>query len=318
MNTKKILFSGALAISLISSPLSVFADEGSSSDDAQEVEEVMEGGGLPGPSKKESERREKMEEERREHASSTEERRKEIEEKKLEHASTTQLKREQKTEDRLESGKERGDNGIERRLKSLDELSKRISEMKYLSADQKADILAAITAQRNELTTLQVKIASDTSTTTLKADLESVSKAHRTYRLVIPTTAITAAAGRVTTIVTQMEVFGTKIEARIAAIKADGQDASKAEAAYADFKAKIADAKAQADAAASLVANLTPDNGDETVAATNNTALKSAKAKIETAQADLKAARKDIGVILQGVKGLGIRKEGEATTTPAQ
>ena len=43
--------------------------------------------------------------------------------------------------------------------------------------------------------------------------------------------------------------------------------------------------------------------------------MKSAKAKIELANKDLKDARKDIGVILKGVKGLGIRAEGEASTT---
>lgn len=314
MKTKNIVIASALLATMIVAPLASFAEtrvEGS----ATSSEEVIQGGGLPMPLKKDSELRKNMELKRLEYASSTEARRKEMEEKKLEHASTTEIKREQKQEDRMVAGKEHGDNGIEKRLKSLDELSKRISEMKYLSADQKADILAAITAQKNELTTLKVKIASDTSTTTLKADLESVSKAHRTYRLVIPTTAITAAAGRVTTIVTQMEVFGTKIEARIVAIKADGKDATAAETAYADFKAKIADAKVQADAAVALVANLQADNGVDATAEANNTALKSAKAKIELANKDLKDARKDIGVILKGVKGLGIRAEGEASTT---
>jgi len=306
MKTKKMLIAGALVATMAVAPLASFAEtrvEGS----ATSSEEVRQGGGLPNPIMKSP-----------------------IYylggkdgEKKIEGSANLEVRAGMMAEpsSRGKGGdvemavKVRSDAGIDKRLASLDLLAKRISEMKNLTADQKAEILATITAQKNELTALKVKIASDTSTTTLKADLESVSKAHRTYRLVIPSTAITAAAGRVTTIVSQMQVFGAKIEARITAIKADGKDATAAEAAYADFKAKIADAKVQADAAAALVANLQADNGVDATAEANNAALKSAKAKIELANKDLKDARKDIGVILKGVKGLGIRAEGEASTT---
>ncbi len=81
----------------------------------------------------------------------------------------------------------------------------------------------------------------------------------------------------------------------------------------ADFQAKVADAKVQAQAASDLVADLKADNGDQTALLTNLSALKSARAKLQTAHADLVAARKDMAAIIGGVKGKGMH--GEASST---
>jgi hypothetical protein len=72
-----------------------------------------------------------------------------------------------------------------------------------------------------------------------------------------------------------------------------------------DLKAKLADAKTQADAAVAEVANLQVDNGDKTVQTANTTALKDAKAKLVVAQKDLAAARHDAATIYGVVKGKG-------------
>jgi hypothetical protein len=77
--------------------------------------------------------------------------------------------------------------------------------------------------------------------------------------------------------------------------------------------AKVTDANTQASAAVSEIANLEPDNGNTTIAASNTAALKDARSKIGVATKDLVAARADIATIVKGVKGTGPKPT--ATTT---
>lgn len=197
----------------------------------------------------------------------------------------------------------KGAEKIDERIARMKAQIARVNDMERLSDEQKAAITADLTAQIAALTELKGKIANETSTTTLKELTQSITKSYRVYAVTMPKAAITAAADRIMTVVGQMESFSTKLSARIDAAKAAGTDVAAAETAYADFTAKVADAKLQAQAAANLVAGLQADNGDTAVQASNAETLKSAKAKIDAAQADLKAARADIGTILKAVKG---------------
>jgi hypothetical protein len=211
------------------------------------------------------------------------------------------------TEKRIEKTQEKAGDSIDKRIESLQKLSARLAGMKLLSADALASIQASLAAEIKVLTDLKAKIGSSTATTTLKADVESITKANRTYLLVMPKAQIAAAASRLNAVVIQFQALTTKLEARIATVAATGADVTVSNAALADFKAKIADAKVQADAAVALTANLQADNGDKTVLAANNAKLKEARAKLELAQKDLAAARADAAKIYGVVKG----KEGK-------
>jgi hypothetical protein len=108
-----------------------------------------------------------------------------------------------------------------------------------------------------------------------------------------------------------------KFSARIAALPS-GTSASLS-ATLADYNAKIADAKVQANAAVSEVANLKPDNGDTSIQQSNTAALKDARSKTQAAQQDIVAARKDAETIVKGLRGTGASVSGSAsatTTTP--
>ncbi len=205
----------------------------------------------------------------------------------------------------------RGDSEIDARITNLDKIIARLGDATRLSPEAKASLNAQLTAQITALTNLKAQIDSG-ATTTLKANTESITKNFRIYSLVLPKAAITAAADRIMTIVAQMETLSGKITARITAASAAGATVTAATAAHADFDAKVADAKLQAQAAANEVVNLSADAGATTTAAANTAALKDAKTKIDAAQADVKAARKDIGTILAALKGTG---EIEATST---
>jgi hypothetical protein len=197
-----------------------------------------------------------------------------------------------------------GDTEIDTRIESLNKMIARLGDAQRLSTDAKASLTATLTAQITALTNLKAQINTE-ATTTLKGDTKSITDGFRIYALIMPKAAINAAADRVMTIAAQMETLSGKIGARITAAQTAGADVSAATAAHTDFDAKVADAKVQAQAAVSLVANLSVDNGDATIRTTNTAALKDAKTKLDAAQADLKAARKDVDTIVKAIKGKG-------------
>jgi hypothetical protein len=174
--------------------------------------------------------------------------------------------------------------------------------MQRISADQKTTLTSTIQAQINELATLKAKIDADTDTMTLRTDVLSITKAYRIFALVIPQGALIAAADREEAIVDTMTTLGVKLQARIAADQAAGKDVTAEQTAYADFQAKLADAKVQAQASITEVSGLTPDNGDQTKFQANRTAMKDARSKIQAAQQDFVAARKDAETIVKGLR----------------
>ena len=203
---------------------------------------------------------------------------------------------------KLENEHQRGEEAIDKRIKSLTELSARLASITLLSPEALASIQASLTAEIAKLTELKTKIGSDTATSTLMGDLGDITKANRVYLVVEPKARIAASASRINAVVTQMQAFVVKLEARIALAQTAGVDVSLANTALTDLQAKIADAKLQADTAVSLTVNLVADNGDASIKASNITTLKDARTKIELAQKDLADARHDAGTIRGIVK----------------
>lgn len=208
-------------------------------------------------------------------------------------------------ENHIEKGQALGKAEIEKRIQSLKQLSDRIGQMKRLSTNQIAQIQASINAEIDILTNLETTIGNDTSTTTLKADLQSITKANRVYLLVMPQAQISAASDRILAAAGQLANLSTKLSTRIDAAQTAGKDVSVLSSVLADMNAKVADAKTQANAAAALVVNLKADNGDDSVKASNTATLKDARTKLEAARADIQAAFKDAQTIIAGVKGTG-------------
>jgi len=192
---------------------------------------------------------------------------------------------------------------IDRRVTSLQDLLTRTGEIKNLTDQDKASIATAINTQITALTALKVKIAADTDEATLKTDLESITSSYRIYALVLPQIRIIAAADRVVTISKELQAIGAKLQARIQAAASAGADMTAANASLTAYATKLGDAQTQAQAAVTEIAGLVPDNGDATVMASNTAALKDARTKIQAAQQDIVAARKDAETIRKAVKG---------------
>ncbi len=197
------------------------------------------------------------------------------------------------------NAKAKADEAIDKRIADLNKIISRFGEMKKLTGDEQASLTASINAQISTLTTLKAKIDADTDTATLKADIQSITKDNRTYLVVLPQGRILAASDRIQTIIAQAQGLETKLQARITAAQTAGKDVSAANTAFADMKAKLADANIQATAAVSETSNLKPDGGNAIIEASNKAALKDAAAKIKAATQDLAQARADIGAIVK-------------------
>jgi hypothetical protein len=201
------------------------------------------------------------------------------------------------TMDRLSA---RGNAEITARIESLNKLEVRIQGMKRLTDAQKAYFATTVQTQIASLNDLLTKMKADTSTTTLRTDLKTIAPTYRIYMLVEPQLAILAAADRANTLTGMLATLGTKLDARLAA-----HPNATASAKLTDLKAKIADANIQAQAAIDLVINLRPDQGNQTVMQSNQTALKDARAKIHAANQDIKDAYADAKAIIQTLKASG-------------
>jgi hypothetical protein len=218
----------------------------------------------------------------------------------------------------VQKGQQRADQEITRRIKALNALSIRVNGMTRLSTDEKSSMSTTIQTQITAMNTLQAQIATDAaanSTTSLKTDIQSITKSYRIFALVIPQGAIEAASDRVLTVASDLQTISGKLQTRITAAQAAGVNMNTSVTALADMNAKITDANTQVNAAVSETASLQPDNGDATIQASNTAALKDAHAKIQAAQKDLVAARADAGTIVKALLAVKVSVTASSTVS---
>lgn len=209
----------------------------------------------------------------------------------------------------------RADQQIAQRINAMTALLNRIGQMQKVSGNEKGSLSSAIQSQITDLTNLKTQIGNDSnSTSSLKTDLQSITKSYRIYALVVPQATIAAAADRVMAIASTTNALAAILQTRIANALAAGKDVSALQSSLTDMNAKAADATAQAQAAISETATLMPDNGSSTQMQANTASLKDARSKIVAAQKDLIAARKDAGTIVQALIAMD-KKNATATTT---
>lgn len=221
--------------------------------------------------------------------------------------------RAEKMGEREQKAKDRAHQEIDRRIKMLTELGAKVQGMLKVSDDGKASVDAMVQAQVAALTDLRSRIDTDDSTTTLKADMQSITKSYRIFALVIPQGHIKIAADKIHTTIDSMTALITKLTARLAEAKTTGKDTAAQDAAIVSAQTQLTAAGVAADAAVALTANLQPDNGDKTVADANKKALQDARAKIQEGLKALDTARKDLRSVVTGIKGFKLNAE--ATTT---
>lgn len=205
----------------------------------------------------------------------------------------------------------RADLEIQRRVDALNKLLTRIQNMQKISDTDKTSLINTVQDQITAMNNLKSKIDADTDLQTLITDVKSIVASYRIYVLVIPQGAVIAATDRVKIIADNMSTLASKLQARITSAQSAGQDVTALQSALSDLNAKVSDATTQAESAISEVSGLVPDQGNQTSFQANVKAMKDARKKIQAAQQDLVAARKDAKVIVNGLRSLG-----NASSTP--
>lgn len=212
----------------------------------------------------------------------------------------------------------RADQEITRRITALNTLNTRVNAMTKISSSSQSSLSANIQTQITAMNTLQAQIASDAaanSTTSLKTDIKSITISYRIFLLIIPQGAIEAASDRVLDVASMMTTLTTQLQTRITDAQNAGNDMSVEVSALADMNTQIANANTSVNAGVAEIANLQPDNGDATVQASNTAALKDARLKVQAAQQDLTAARKDAGSIVKALTALKVSGDVSSTAT---
>ncbi len=213
---------------------------------------------------------------------------------------------------RLEKGKERAGEEIDRRIQALTDLKVHIDGSKHVSETVKVSIAATVSSEILSLTALKTKIEADTDIEVLKTDIKSITQSYRIFALVIPQGQILATVDRISATADFMVMLGTKLQAKIDEAETAGIDVTAWESALLDFNAKLVQAKADAAAAVTLSAGLTPDMGDQAKMQSNKKALMDARAKIKASTDALKAARKDAETIVKAFKSAKIETNASA------
>ncbi len=212
-----------------------------------------------------------------------------------------------KTEN-LDRLKEKANREIDRRIAGLNRLIDLVNRIKRLTDSQKTDLTTQVQNQITSLQTLKTKIAADTDIATLRADVQSIVKDYRIYALFIPKIYIIANADRLLDIANEMTQVAAKLQIRIDAAKAVGNDTGEMQKLLTDYTAKVADAKSQAQNAINTVLPLTPDGYPG-----NKTTLMSARTMLQAARASLRTANKDSQQIRQLLVRLGIKVNAKIT-----
>jgi hypothetical protein len=218
------------------------------------------------------------------------------------------------TQTKITTAKSRADQEITRRINILTQLNTNVQAMVKVSATEKTAIANEVQTEISNLTTLKATIDAETSITSLRTDIQSITKDYRIFMLVIPQGRIEVAADKIQTVVSDYTTLAGKLQTRISAAPA-GTDTTQVNAWLSDMNTQTANANTQAQAAVSLVANLQPDQGNATVEASNKAALKSAAADIKTALTDLKTARQDAGNIVKAIESWKVTATASSTTT---
>ena len=210
---------------------------------------------------------------------------------------------------------DKSNNEIDKRVTALDNLAKRVSEMKNVSDIVKAGILTQTQTSIDNLTALKEKISVETNASTTINDKKTITENYRIFALVIPQGYIVSAADRINSISQTLMNLSAKLAAKIAEAQTSGNDVAKLQTSLTDMNSLIADAKNQSQLATAGVSSLTPDQGDQIKAQSNHAALVAARANIKTATQDINAARKDALAIMQALKGFGIKVTPSTSTS---
>ena len=216
--------------------------------------------------------------------------------------------------EKMTAAKAKADQEIDRRIAALSDLATRVAAMQKVTDAFKQALTSSVQAQATALAGLKTSIDAETDATTLKTNIKLLADSHHNFTLVLAQSRVDAAADRLMTLAVMFTALGTKLQARINAAQAAGADVTKLSNSLTDIGLKLSDIGTQAQSAVSAMSGLTSDAGDKVKMAANAAAVKNARNSLQAGQKDVVAIRKDIDLIVAGLKTANVT----STTTPVE
>lgn len=204
-----------------------------------------------------------------------------------------------KSQQRLKLIISRGDKEIDRRLKTLNTLSVKITGAKKLSSDNKTALSNEVKNEISNLTDLKKKLDADTDLATAQADAQNIFAGYRVYALIVPKVQLVKTADDQQVAEERLTNLAAKLQTRLDDAKKKGKDTTALQTALDDLTAKTASAQAISGSVESTVINLQPADYNS-----NHSILSGQRDKLKTAQQDIRAALKDGQTVVNGLKKL--------------
>jgi hypothetical protein len=203
------------------------------------------------------------------------------------------------TQQHLTNLQTRGAAQIKLRLTTLNNLSTVISGAKRVTASDKTSLSSEVTTEITGLTSLEAKLAAETTITGAQADVESIYSEFRVYALVDPKVHLVRAADDEQVTETSLSALATKLQTRLASEQTAGKDVSVLETSLTDLKTQVANAQAISSAIETKVLALQPSdyNSDHTI-------LSGDAVQLKTAHSDNMTAYSDAKTIVTGLEAL--------------
>ncbi|HEY5155568.1 MAG TPA: hypothetical protein VIJ47_12585 [Acidimicrobiales bacterium] len=190
---------------------------------------------------------------------------------------------------------------IDRRFTTIDQLANATTAADTLSDAHRSALQAELGAARSGLQGLRAQITAATDLATLKSLCPLIVEDYRVYVLEAPTVHLSIAADREVAAAGHLDQIGTKLDAAITRAEAAGHDVGQARTFYADFTAKVSEAKGLGTGVPGAVIPLTPAGYNDGSAVP---VLASSRDALVKGKGDLVAARDDATKIVAILKAL--------------
>jgi|SRR5581483_1835308 len=219
-----------------------------------------------------------------------------------------QAKAASRASDKLAKFKEAANKFIDQRIAEINKEINLVNSAKRLTESDKADLIADLNAAKTGLTNLKATIAARTDAETAKLDIKKIFEDYKIFAVLGPKIEGLTAAAKMSYQVDKLATAAGKIRSLIDRAKAAGKDTTQMESLYADYQAKVADAKTQIAAARSKFKAMKVSDAPGA-----KTLFLEGKALLKTAKADIIAAHKDLQGIIPLVRtSLGIKEASES------
>lgn len=210
-----------------------------------------------------------------------------------------------------------GDQRIAQRQTALTTLSSKLAahvSAGHVTSAQAAVITGIITADQNGLATLKTQLDSATTAKEARADVREVYTNYRIYAVVLPREYHRIWLDVLVNIDARLHALEPKVD--WAAQHAPASEQQQLSQLAGDYKAQLAEAESQIDAAQGQIGALTVQNFND-ARTTYTTAYTDYVSDIKTAHTDIKSAASDLHQMVRILKGSNTSSSTATPATPA-